>query len=143
MLNTDQRVMHREATIKDRSRFTLPSLVGGDLIFNSVMQRGNDDYCALTIAKDCSDQSECMGDYSFSSKRLSWPIQSLPKRKRFKRTFRGIAGAIRAQCRWANKARQTWECELQGISNIDEHREQNPLTFNNKGEAHKKHFLLT
>ena len=127
--------------MKDRSRFTLPSLVGGDLIFKSVMQRGHDDYCSLTIAKDYSDQSEGTGDYSFSSKRLSWPIQSVPKRRRFKRTFKGIAGAIRAQCRWANKARQKWECELQGISNIAEHKEQTSLTFNNKGEAHKKHIL--
>lgn len=117
--------------MEDRSRFTLPPMVGGALISKTVLQGGHDMYSAITIGHRSSDQfSE---DMKSCSTRPATPVFN-PNRK-FRRTFKGIASAIVAQKCWATQNRQKWEAELKGISNVVEQKKFDTLTFNDKGKS--------
>ena len=104
------------------------------------MPHGSDLYSSLTIEHESSDQFISDGD-QIEESTSSWPPSSpcVPI-KAFKRTFKGVANAIIAQRFWAEKARQSWELELAGISKKYEDRTFNTLTFNEKGKILWKMF---
>ena len=122
--------------MKTHCRLTLPPIVDGGLIAKTAMQDGHDIYNSITIEDDSSDKSDSSDEEAIIEENFLSPASSFfnaaPRRK-FKRTFKGIASAIVAQSGWAKQARLKWEAELTGISNVNEQSQSKALTFNAKG----------
>ena len=116
--------------MENRSRFTLPPMVGGSLIAKTILQDGHDMYSAIAIGQRSSGQIS--DDVKSCSTRQASPVVD-PNRK-FRRSLKGIASAIVAQKCWATKARLKWESELSGISKVVEQKKFDSLTFNDKGK---------